>query len=172
MTVTSNTSPVILLAKIGRLELLKGLYQNVLITPFVKVECVDRGKDLGAPDALIIENAIEAGWIQVVDLTRDQELKARRLVQETHIGLGEASALVLAKDKEIMAILDDKEARAIGKSWGVEYTGTVMVLYEAFNKKATSYDELVDDLAKLAKVMWIGTDVITEIIKQAKSVRK
>jgi len=46
------------------------------------------------------------------------------------------------------------------------------VLYEAFVKNLISYDELIEDLAKLAKVMWISTDVITEIIKRAEKVRK
>jgi len=34
------------------------------------------------------------------------------------------------------------------------------------------WDELIDDLAKLAKVTWISTDVITEVIKRAKKVMK
>ncbi|MEM3489727.1 MAG: hypothetical protein QXO75_08780 [Nitrososphaerota archaeon] len=70
------------------------------------------------------------------------------------------------------AIIDDKEARAIAKSWNLNYTSTVMVLYEAFVKTLISYDELVEDLAKLAKVMWISPDVIAEVIKRAKKVMR
>lgn len=77
----------------------------------------------------------------------------------------------MAKDKGMMTILDDKEARAIGKSWGLERTGTVMVLHEAFIKEVMTYDELVEDLGNLARVMWLSPDVITEIIKRAKKVR-
>jgi predicted nucleic acid-binding protein len=68
--------------------------------------------------------------------------------------------------------LDDKEARAITKSWGLEYTGTPMILYEAFVKGLISYDELIEDLVRLTKVMWISTEVITEIIRRAKEVKK
>jgi len=172
MPVTSNTSPIVALAKIGRLGVLKALYGTLFITRFVKVESVDRGREIGAPDALEIEWAIDEGWIKVGKLTRRQSLKIRRLVDEADIGLGEAGALTLAKDRKMMAILDDKEARAIAKSWNLIYTSTVMVLYEAFVKNLISYDELIEDLAKLAKVMWISTDVITEIIKRAEKVRK
>jgi hypothetical protein len=45
-----------------------------------------------------------------------------------------------------------------------------MVLYEAFIRKLITYDEFVEDLAKLARVMWISSDVITELIKRAKKV--
>jgi predicted nucleic acid-binding protein len=65
-----------------------------------------------------------------------------------------------------------KKLGAIAKSWDLELTSTVMVLYEAFIKDLISYDELVEDLAKLTRVMWISTDVITEVIKRAKKVVK
>jgi len=172
MSITSNTSPIIALAKIGRLKMLKDLYGTVVISRFVKVESVDRGKELGATDALEIEGAIKEGWIKVADLTRRQRQTVQRLVSEARVGLGEAEALTIARDGKIPIILDDKEARAIAKSWDLELMSTVMVLYEAFIKDLISYDELVEDLAKLTRVMWISTDVITEVIKRAKKVVK
>lgn len=172
MPVTSNTSPLIVLAKIGRLGLLKSLYGTVYITPFVKAESVDRGKELGALDAMKIERAINEGWIKIAKLTRRQSRGIQRLVSKARVGFGEAGALTLAKAKGITAILDDKEARALAKSWGLDYTSTVMILYEAFVKNLISYDELIEDLAKLTRVMWISTDVITEVIRKAGKVRK
>jgi len=172
MPVTSNTSPLIVLAKIRRLELLKSLYGTVYITPFVKAESVDRGKELGALDAVEIERAINEGWIKIAKLTSRQSQRIQRLVSKVRVGFGEAGALTLAKDKRITAILDDKEARALAKSWGLEYTSTVMVLYEAFVKNIISYDELIEDLTKLTRLMWISTDVITEVIRRARKVGK
>ncbi|MEM2896088.1 MAG: hypothetical protein QXG01_00690 [Candidatus Bathyarchaeia archaeon] len=172
MPITSNASPIIALAKIGRLKLLKDLYQTVLISPFVKVESVDKGKELGAPDAREIEKAIDKGWIKVIELTKNQNQIIQRLISEAGIGFGEAGALTLAREKRIPLILDDKEARALAKSWDLECTGTVMVLYEAFIKNLISYDELVEDLAKSTRVMWISMDVITDVIKKAKKVVK
>jgi len=172
MSITSNTSPIIALAKIGRLKMLKDLYGTVVISRFVKLESVDRGKELGAADALEIERAIKEGWIKVADLTRRQKQTVQRLISEARVGLGEAEALTIARDEKVPIILDDKEARAIAKSWDLELMSTVMVLYEAFIKDLISYDELVEDLAKLTRVMWISTDVITEVIKRAKKVVK
>jgi hypothetical protein len=172
MAVVTNTSPVIVLAKIQRLELLKDLYESVLMPPSVKVECIDKGKQSGAKDVVEIENGLRQGWIQLVNLDREQMHQVKGLIDGARIGFGEAEALVLAKSKNILAVLDDKEARAIAKSWNIEYTSTVMVLYEAFERRLIGYDELVEDLAKLTKVMWISTDVVTEIIKKAEKVRK
>jgi len=140
--------------------------------PSVKVECIDRGKEAGAEDEREIEKGISQGWIQLVTLNRGEMQQARSLTDEARIGLGEAEALVLAKRRNALAVLDDKEARAIAKSWNLQCTSTLLVLYEAFVKRLISYDELVDDLAKLTRVMWISTDVITEIIRRAKEVKK
>lgn len=171
MPVVTNPSPVIILARISRLQLLKELYGIVFMSPSVKVECIDRRKGAGAEDVLEIEKGVSQGWIQLVSLNRE-EMQVRSLTDEARIGLGDAEALVLAKSRNALAVLDDKEARAIAKSWNLEYTSTLIVLYEAFVKSLISYDELVDDLAKLTRIMWISTDVVTEIIRRAKEVKK
>ncbi len=172
MPVVTNASPVIVLARVRRLQLLKELYGTVLMPPSVKVECIDRGKEAGAEDVLEIEKGVSQGWIQLVTLNREEMQQTRSLTDEARIGMGEAEALVLAKRRNALAVLDDKEARAIAKSWNLHYTSTIMVLYEAFVKRMISYDELVDDLAKLTRIMWISTDVVTEIIRRAKEVKK
>jgi hypothetical protein len=172
MTVVSNTSPVVLLAKIKRLRLLKELYGEVLLSPAVKVESVDKGRELGARDVGEIERGMKEGWIRLVKLNRSQSRQAGSLVREARIGQGEGEALVLAKDKKTVAILDDKEARAIAEGWKISHTSTLMVIYGAYVKGLISYDELIDDLNKLTKVMWISTDVVTEIIRRAKGVKR
>lgn len=172
MPVVTNTSPVILLARIGRLGLLKNLYGSVLMSPFVKAECVDKGREAGARDVPEIERGIREGWVQLVSLDREELQEARRLLDEARIGQGEAEALVLSKRRRMLAVLDDKEARALAKGWNLRHTSTVMVLFEAFKRELISYDELVEDLAKLTSIMWISTDVITEVIRRAKEVRR
>ena len=171
MSAISNASPIILLAKISRLGLLRDIYGAVEITPSVKVESVDRGKEMGDRDATDVEAAIASGWIKVVALGKAQTRRANKLVREVKVGMGEAETLVLARDKKLLAILDDKEARGIAKAWGLEYIGTVMVIYDAFIKHLISYDELIDTLSKLSRVMWISTDVIAEIIRKAREVK-
>jgi predicted nucleic acid-binding protein len=168
MAITSNTSPIIALAKIGRLELLRELYGSVLIPPSVKVECVDRGRELGATDVRQVERAIEEGWIKVMKLDGRQQRAVSKLIDKAEIGLGEAEALVLARGKTLSVILDDKEARAIAKGWSLEHRGTAMVLYEAHVKGKLSYDQLIEELMKLSKAMWLSSDVVAGIIKRAR----
>lgn len=150
---------------------MKMLYGEVIVTPFVKVECVDRGKEMSAVDVIEIEKGMQEGWIRLETLTRKQRHEAENLLVKTKIGLGEAEALTLARDTKLMVILDDKEARAIARSWNLNYTSTVMLLYQAFVRKLLNYEELIQSLSDLARVMWISADVIMEIIRRAKEAK-
>jgi predicted nucleic acid-binding protein len=61
MTVVSNSSPLIALARIGQFELLRLLYQKLLIPPAVRSEVVRFGEErIGAVE---LERA---DWIQTV----------------------------------------------------------------------------------------------------------
>jgi len=139
-------------------------------TPY-PISCFDRG-EAGAADVLEIKEGIDQGWIELVNLDEEETREVEGLMDRAKIGPGEAEALVLARNRNALAVLDDKEARAIAKAWNLEYAGTVMVLFEAFMKNLISYDELVEDLAKLSKAMWVSTDVITDVIRRAREVKK
>ncbi len=172
MPCTSNTSPLIGLAKIGGLELLKRLFGEVVITPAVKVESVDRGRELGAADVAEIEKGMEEGWIKMRTLSVRERREVSGLMARTNLGLGEAEALISARTSDSVIILDDKEARAIAKSWHLKHAGTVMVLYQALSKSLLTYDEFVEALGELARVIWISPDVMGAIMARAKEVRK
>jgi predicted nucleic acid-binding protein len=172
MAIISNTSPLIALAQIGRLELLKDLYEGVIIPPFVRVECVDKGKVLGAKDAYEIEKRIQEGWISVIALERRWKTQSKSFMRHSQIGQGEAEAIIVAKEKRMPVILDDTEARAVAGSLGIRHMGTVMIPYEAYVREIVSYNDLVRILSNLSKVLWVSPTVIAEILRRAGEVRK
>lgn len=172
MAIASDSSPLIALARIKRLGLLKELYKEVVIPPAVKVECVDKGKAFGAQDAYEIERGIAEGWIKVLPLQRAWVDRVKRMMQRAEIGPGEAEALIVAKEKGVPVILDDAEARAIARSSGLEFMGTLMVPYEAFVGQVISYKEFVGILTDLSKVLWVSPAVIAEMFRRAEEMRK
>ena len=95
----SDTSPIIALAHIRRLELVKTLYGSVLIPPSVKTECIDRGRAIGARDVYEIEKRLQQGWITVVPLGKNSEREATQLMARARIGQGKAEAIMLAKER-------------------------------------------------------------------------
>jgi len=91
------------------------MYITKMEEKMLKVECIDKGREAGATDVVAMENGIKQGWIQLVNLDKEEMREARRLMDEVRIGMGEAETLVLARSRNALAVLDDKEARAIAK---------------------------------------------------------
>jgi predicted nucleic acid-binding protein len=59
--IAPDASPLIGRAKVWKLYLLRELFGKVLIEEEVKRETIERGKEEGASDALVIEDAVKAG---------------------------------------------------------------------------------------------------------------
>lgn len=154
--IVSNSGPLIHLARIGRLELLKELFGEVVIPHEVKLEVVDRGKDEGAADAFLIESEIDAGWISI-DLSKSSGVK--EIAESAGIEIGEASAIILARKKKCPILIDDLAARRFAIGMGLEVAGSIGVLVRAARLGKISKSEALDALDKLARVMWLSVDI-------------
>ena len=125
--VVSNSSPLIHLAKIGKLDLLRSFFSEVFVPEAVYKECVVEGK--GKDDATKIS---EARWIRVRKI-KDEKLKRALMVE---LDEGEAEAIVLALEESAdLLLLDDYEARRIARSLGLKVPAS-SVYYSERNVKA------------------------------------
>lgn len=132
----SNSSPLILLAKIGQLELLKKLFGYVTITDDVKAEVLIENK----PGSANISAAIGEGWIKVANPKRMVELG---------LGKGENSVISLAKQKKDGVILDDATAIRAAKALGVNFLRTTTLVIMAVEKKFVSKKQAVSIINEL-----------------------
>jgi len=112
MSAVSNAGPLIHLAKIGRLNLLKEIFEEIIVPRIVKAEVIDRGRQKGKPDAFIIGNA---DWIKVVEDPPDANL----LAEKAGIHCGEAAAILLARSLKVPVLLDDSDARKFALGLGL-----------------------------------------------------
>ena len=111
-TIVSDTSCLILLDKIGELQLLQKLFGEVITTQIVADEF---GKQL--PDWLSIQNPTNSKNQLVLEVTLDK---------------GEASSIALALEKEeCLLIIDEHKGRKLAKRFGLTITGTLGVLAQA-----------------------------------------
>ncbi len=160
MTV-SNSGPLIHLAMIGRLDLLKLLFGRVVIPRAVEMEVVDRGKEEGKADAFLIEGEIENGWIVVEDPVDSAE----DIADSAGIDAGEAEAIMLARSRHCPVLIDDLAARRFASGLGLEVTGSIGVVVRAVKVGLISRDEGLDALDKLALVMWLSVGVYEDVRK-------
>ena len=159
--IVSNAGPLIHLTKISRLNLLKELFKSVVIPNTVKIEVVDRGKEKGAADAFLIENEV-GKWIVAEEDIND---RVKEIAKRAGIEMGEAIAIMFAKEKGFPALIDDSAARRFAIGLGLEVIGSIGVLIKATKAGIISKEEALDGLEKLAKVMWLSVDVYEDARK-------
>jgi uncharacterized protein len=107
-----DASALIVLEKIGQLELLPALYAPVL-----------------APPVVVQEFGTAPPWLIVVAPTALSPLEAD--VLRPVAGRGEAEAIALARERSVAVVLDDRQARGVARRLGVPLLGTVGVLLRA-----------------------------------------
>lgn len=170
--IVTDASTLITLSKIGRLGLLKEVYGEVVIGPVVKAEVVDKGKAVSAPGVEQVERAMEEGWIRMAKPNARERRMSQRLLRSTKLDEGEAEALALAQSRRLTLIIDDKEARTMAAILGIEYLGTAGVVMEAYIRGMISLEELEESVREVSKVMWLSPEVVADILKRAKEVRR
>lgn len=158
MTIISDTGPIIALAKVKHLNLLKSLFGKVNITPVVYKELMAKtGEEAGE-----IENALK-------DFIKIKEVEESLLQNDdalNELGAGEKQVIALAyekKDSTIM-LIDDKAGRNAAKKLNIPASGTIGLLIMAKNKK------LIENITSILKLMrekgyWFS-DEIVEIAKK------
>ena len=56
-----NSTPLIYLSKAGLSGIIESLQEEKLTSPLVKAEVVEKGKQKGVPDAIVLEKLFENG---------------------------------------------------------------------------------------------------------------
>lgn len=155
--VVSNSSPLIHLAKIGRLELLKDYFRIVSIPEAVYKECVIDGKN--REEVKLIRSA---EWLKVI------RVKDRKLVKLLQASLDEGESETIALSLEIgadLVLLDDYDAREKARLFGLKITGTIGVLLKA--KKENGIKLLKQELRRLRETgFWIGDELEAKLLKE------
>lgn len=129
----SNTSPLIVLARAGLLDLLPRLFSEVLIPAAVRAEI------LAGPDSDPMKQSFtRCSWLRIVEL--DPPLSPLAGMQ---LGNGEAEAIELARRQgEASLLLDDRAARRAAQLLGFKVIGSLGVLAVAGQRGLIgSFDE-------------------------------
>ncbi|MFH1907713.1 MAG: DUF3368 domain-containing protein [Chloroflexota bacterium] len=153
MPVVSNTSPILNLAIIGPLSLLREQFGEIWI-PAAVLEELRVQEDL--PGSQAVREEIEVGWLRVAEV-KDQAL-AQVLQQDLDRGEAEAIALAMQVKAE-RVLLDEREARRVAKSLGLKVTGVLGILLRARREgRLPSLQKAMDELPSRpsARTGWLS----------------
>jgi uncharacterized protein len=142
VTVVSDSSPLITLARIGCFELLPKLYGRISIPGEVYREVVINGVTL--PGAAEVP---QSDWIDVIPVESVDSLSAAAAT--TGLGAGEISAIILAKELSAdLVLIDEWKARRYARQEGLSVIGCIGILEDLFEQKhlndlRAAYEQLI-----------------------------
>jgi predicted nucleic acid-binding protein len=168
MIVVADTGPLLALAKIGALDLLHELYQEVITGPTVYTEAVTVGLAINAPDAATLEQAYQRGEL-VIHTPTLPALSHPALLQA-----GEAEGIRLAIELQAdWLLVDDLDARqaarenftAAGVSTSVK--GTLGVIVSAVMAQLRSPEQAIELIKTLKSRpdIWLAPSLCDKVIQ-------
>ncbi len=137
---TCSVSPIIYLYRVGALEWLSKLFDEVWM-PTVVLEDLLEARFIGYD----VPRPFDLPWVQY----EDPELTVPAAWMSLDLSSGEVAAMSLAfENRDCVVLLDDPLARRAAHNVGIQYWGTIQILLEAkahgLTDKITPY---VDKLA-------------------------
>ena len=158
MIVVSDSTPLIQLAKAGRLDLLFSLYNKILITEDVYGEVVEEGLILEKEDAVIINKHI-GKRIQI----KNPGSSSMHIIRKYSIHKGEAGSILLAQETNALLLMNERDGRNAAKSEGIKVKGSIGILFDALKKGVIDREEALRILSMFSEApqeFWIEPDII------------
>lgn len=123
MHIVCDTSPITNLLQIGQLDILKTLFNEIIIPQSVYTELVNyenQKDELKSRSWIIVKAAQDKSEVQSL---------------EKELDTGEAEAIVLAKEiKADVLIIDERKGRKIAEQYGLKIIGLLGILISAKEK--------------------------------------
>jgi uncharacterized protein len=126
LLVVCDSSPLIYLARLGRLEFLPHFHEAVLIPPAVWDEVAVGGANW--PEGQQLREAVSKGWLRV---EKPQGRLHSDQIDSGDLDPGEAEAIQLAIETQAILAIDEAHGRAVAHQFGLKITGTVGLLIRA-----------------------------------------
>jgi len=115
--------------------------------------------DLSAPEAVWSElglgvrrgmvPACDWSWLEILHLTAGEQAQADEIGRE--LGPGESACIAAAKSRGFLMLSDDWEARTLGRSLGIEVSGSLGALDRLVSKQIFGVDEADALLAEMVR---------------------
>ena len=150
MLIVSDTSPILNLVAVERLELLRDLYGSIVIPPAVSAELHANGIFL------------TADWVEVIEPRNRAAVEGLR----AELDAGESEAIVLAQQlKASLLLMDERLGRRAAIQLGLGVTGLLGILAEGKKRGLiSSCAPLLDSMIGRAG-FWIGERLRSDYLK-------
>ena len=141
--VISDSTTLISLINIERFELLFKFSNNIIVTPAVYDEVT-----VQKSAKRILDEYISLGKVSVVEVSNKKKVKELLI----RLDIGESESIVLAEEKNLPLIIDEKRGKKIALSFGLHAIGLIGILLIYKKKGYLSSREIIEIVEELREV--------------------
>lgn len=172
-SIVSDAGPLIHLAQIGKLSILRKLFCTVLISQQVKIEVYDEDLKLDCVDAEAVGIALKEGWIKIEATPKRLIESAKKLSRNENISWTDAETLLLAVHKKAELLVDERMLSNLAKMYGLHTYNTWTLLLEGLAKRQLELYEIKEAVDVLAlKKFALNAQQRQELLDSAKLIHK
>lgn len=141
ISIVSDTSSLIILCKLDQLVLLENLFSKVLIPQRVRQE-------LQAKEDGVYKNIKNHSLFEAIKSQNIEELA----ILDGILDYGEAEAIVLAREQQLILLIDEKKGRKIAKGMGISIIGFLGVLLLNYRNNKLDKNNIEDIILQADKL--------------------
>jgi predicted nucleic acid-binding protein len=160
--IVADAGPLMVLAKLNLLHLLKELYDQVEFSQSVYDEIVTDGLRRGYQDAHVLEQFFRhENWVPV-------PIESGFDSFQHNLDVGERDSIELAKLHKATLLMDEEHGREIARQQGIRVRGSLGVLVEAYHNGLISSNQLqlfVGQMIERSDI-WISPDLCRRVLQE------
>jgi predicted nucleic acid-binding protein len=156
-----DATPLIYLAKAGKLDKLEKLEEEKLIPEKVYIEVVEEaGKE---PDGQRIEKAVEKGILKTASAEAGNGSES--------LSKADLQVLKIAEEKEAVAVMDEEHGRNVADVRDIKTHGTAFIILRMQKKQIISKKEARETIEKIIDEGWYcSTDLYKDIMNKIEEI--
>ncbi len=162
-----DSSSLIVLARLNKLQVLQNLYGIIGITPSVHLETVVQGKAKGYADAQCIEAAIINGWLKILSPTANElRLAAKLCTSIPGLSKADCETLACAKKCGLTLLIEERRGRRAAQTHGINCLTLQVLPLHGFIQRKLTYAECDELLLLIGEAMHTDLAVV-EVLRAA-----
>ena len=157
-----DSSPLIHLTKIGKIDFILKKFKNIIITDAVYNEVIEQGIKHGYSDALLLENYYNENKILKYSIKKQDPLLKK------YLHLGEYESILLSEILESLVILDDRKARLVAEQREISSISTADMILLLIKLKSINFNLFKRNLLKYSSNGWFSHELYEKYLKEGK----
>jgi len=153
--VVSDSTTLISLINIERLELLFKFSDSIVIAPSVYSEIT-----VQKSAKQILDDYVAQSKVLILEVKNSKKVKELLI----RLDLGESESIILAEEQNLPLIIDEKKGKKIALSFGLDVIGLVGILLVFKKRGYLPNEEIVDIATELKSVSFRISDKLLEML--------